>query len=280
MNLYLPRRYRRQLLFPPGLLALAGLLWLGCVAIGSWQEKLSRKSVVPLTMPALNLQDDFPTNPPNPIKWSRQRLDSFRRWRDVTLNGHQGIDATSKQQLLAAVAGLEANSANDDGLRVSFSSSATYAEFVLVLDLMSQYNIKKYWFDIVHTPITFYAITVRPVVGEKKNTFPLGQCVRYIELPRFAPPLYHSTSYLLRFDNWVTDLWNPKPPYKAENYPYGPSYIEPIFSPEREYLWKVFQQWREILISFHQPQWGIPFALLIYLTASNCLQLKRHLQHR
>ena len=36
MHFYLPRRHRRQLLFPPGLLALAGLLWLGCVALGPW----------------------------------------------------------------------------------------------------------------------------------------------------------------------------------------------------------------------------------------------------
>ena len=37
MPFYLPRRYRRKLLFPPSLLALAGLLWLGCVAVGTWQ---------------------------------------------------------------------------------------------------------------------------------------------------------------------------------------------------------------------------------------------------
>ncbi|MBX0290506.1 hypothetical protein K3G63_08660 [Hymenobacter sp. HSC-4F20] len=33
LPLFLPRRSRRSLLFPPGLLALAGLLWLGCVAL-------------------------------------------------------------------------------------------------------------------------------------------------------------------------------------------------------------------------------------------------------
>ncbi|WP_157530519.1 hypothetical protein [Hymenobacter norwichensis] len=32
-TLYLPRRHRRPLLFPPGLLALAWLLWIGCVVI-------------------------------------------------------------------------------------------------------------------------------------------------------------------------------------------------------------------------------------------------------
>ena len=33
LPLHLPRRHRRPLLFPPGLLALAWLLWLGCVAL-------------------------------------------------------------------------------------------------------------------------------------------------------------------------------------------------------------------------------------------------------
>ena len=36
MAFYLPRRHRRKLLFPTGLLALAELRWLGCVAVGTW----------------------------------------------------------------------------------------------------------------------------------------------------------------------------------------------------------------------------------------------------
>ena len=34
MAFYLPRQ--RKLLFPPGLLALAELRWLGCVSVGTW----------------------------------------------------------------------------------------------------------------------------------------------------------------------------------------------------------------------------------------------------
>ena len=37
MPFYLLRRRHLKLLFPPGLLALAGLLWLGRVAVGTWQ---------------------------------------------------------------------------------------------------------------------------------------------------------------------------------------------------------------------------------------------------
>jgi len=53
MPFYLPRRHRRPLLFPPGLLALTGLLWLGCVALGRWEPALRLHNVVQLTMPML-----------------------------------------------------------------------------------------------------------------------------------------------------------------------------------------------------------------------------------
>ena len=232
-----------------------------------------------LTMPSLNPQFDYPNSPPNPLKWSRARLDTFRNWRDVTLNGHHDIDAVATHHLTVAVAGMQANSLNDDGLRVSFGSAATYANLVLVLDIMNQYNVKKYWLDIMHVPTTFYAITVRPVAGD--TTFPLGPCVTYYsEPPLSSYPQYQSPSYLLRFDNWVTDLWNPKPQVDAKDYPYGPPYTAPIFGPEREYLSAMFHQWGEILIPFRQLDWVLPFSLLICLIASSCLQLKRQLQHR
>ena len=54
MHFHLPRRHRRRLLLPPGLLALAGLLLLGCLALRPWQERLGRKVVMQLTMPPIN----------------------------------------------------------------------------------------------------------------------------------------------------------------------------------------------------------------------------------
>ena len=53
MHSYLPRRRRRPLLFPPGLLALAGLLWLGCVQLGS-NPRAIRHAVLELPMPFLH----------------------------------------------------------------------------------------------------------------------------------------------------------------------------------------------------------------------------------
>ena len=49
MHFYLPRRHCRRLLFPPGLLALAGLLWLGCVYI-TQNVRLKPFPVLQLTM--------------------------------------------------------------------------------------------------------------------------------------------------------------------------------------------------------------------------------------
>ena len=54
MHFYLPRRHRRRLLLPPGWVALAGLLLLGCLALRPWQERLKRQVVLELTMPPLN----------------------------------------------------------------------------------------------------------------------------------------------------------------------------------------------------------------------------------
>lgn len=86
MHFYLPRRHRRYLLFPPGLLALAGLLWLGCVALGPWQEALKLKSVMQLTMPSLYPHDEDGTfnktgidNSPDKYWFSSQKLANMQQ---------------------------------------------------------------------------------------------------------------------------------------------------------------------------------------------------------
>ena len=53
MPFHLPRRHRRhrrRLLLPPGLVALAGLLLLCCLALRPWQEWLTRRNVIELNM--------------------------------------------------------------------------------------------------------------------------------------------------------------------------------------------------------------------------------------
>lgn len=249
MHFYLPRRHRRQLLFPPGLLTLAGLLWLGCVALGPWQEKLSRKVVIQLTMPSLKVADTIFS--PNPTFWSSTRLNNFRAWRTIKIDGHPEIDVTTTGNRIGqALMTMQADTLHESGLRIRFGPHATYTHLILVINAMDQYNQKKYWLDITHGPPAFYAITTFPT-GEKQDLLP--PCgTTYYNLAESSGPRYRSPSCLVRFDDWVTELWNSKPAYEAKYYPYGPPYAAPVFAPERKYLSALSHQWADILVPFHQ----------------------------
>ena len=52
IHLPYPRRTRRRLLLPPGLLALAWLLWLGCVAVPQLRG-MKRQTVMQISIPPL-----------------------------------------------------------------------------------------------------------------------------------------------------------------------------------------------------------------------------------
>ncbi|WP_152559935.1 hypothetical protein [Hymenobacter sp. IS2118] len=281
MHFHLPRRHRRALLFPPGLLALAGLLWLGCVILRE-QQRIVRWNVVQLTMPSLHAEDDYPNGPPNPLKWSDAKLNNFRNWREIKFVGSQSSNASAKKQLTQAVARMAANPSIEDGTKVTFGATATYSDLIFVLDLMNQYDVKKYWLDVVHAPTTFYAITSRPLAKKTLSdvSFPLGPCMVYEYHPLSLAPRYLSRSYLVRFDNWVTELWNPKPIFEPKDYPYGPPYEEPIFRPEREYLSAVFRQWNMLLAPFRQPEWVVFPVLLLSLIVISWQKLKRQISHR
>ena len=99
MHLHLPRRHRRKLLFPPGLLALAGLLWLGCVAVRSWQEQLKPRYVIRFTMPTRP-----PANWPQPtIRWVIPSPDTLLKqgsWHEATLTGNDANDSFQQQHII------------------------------------------------------------------------------------------------------------------------------------------------------------------------------------
>ncbi|MBF9224058.1 hypothetical protein [Hymenobacter ruricola] len=161
--MHLPRRHRRQLLLPPGLLALAGLLCLGCALLGGHPEQLKRRSVMQLTMPP---------RPDSDFLWGKMQyggphlrysqLPYFRQWRTVEFGGGGLLDTLATRQLKAEINDLAAGWQTrplHDGLRVRFGSRARYASLVLVLDLMNRYGVKKYFLDVYHprTGSTFYA---------------------------------------------------------------------------------------------------------------------------
>ncbi|AWM31322.1 hypothetical protein [Hymenobacter nivis] len=203
MHLYLPRRHRRPLLFPPGLLALAGLLWLGCVALGPWQERLKVPSVIQLTMFPLHVSpNSFWAG--NPLLLSVQKRNVFRPWRNALFTGNSQTDSTEQIFVIKQVRYILADSSHDGGVRIRFAPTARYKELVFIFDLMNRENVRQYWLDVVHTPAILYAFTkkYKPV---KYEHFP---CLLCNDVIPYAPPPPTPAPFWVRFDNWVTDFWH------------------------------------------------------------------------
>ncbi|MCC3155481.1 hypothetical protein Q3A66_20665 [Hymenobacter sp. BT770] len=187
MNLYLPRRYRRKLLFPPGLLALAGLLWLGCEVVGKHWDRLKLRSVMQITMPPLQIKPDSPFyGAASPVSMPAHKLESFRPWHFVCFTGPAGHDLQTQQKLILNVRNIVADSGKAGGVRITFAPTAHYKDLVFVIDLMNRENVKKYWLDFKHKPTTLFAYTdVRPRHGGDVQ-FICG--TRYIPMPEPSPP--------------------------------------------------------------------------------------------
>ncbi len=158
MHFYLPRRCRRHLLFPPGLLALAGLLWLGCVALGPWRNGLKLRSVMQLTMPVL-------ASSPAEAKTclfcapSVSKIRSMGPWRNTYLTGIFSSNTCEQAQITNNVRAMMADSEHRGRVSVQFAPTTHYKDLIFVLDLVSKEGVSRYWLDIYNKPVTFYAFT-------------------------------------------------------------------------------------------------------------------------
>ncbi|MBO2011728.1 hypothetical protein [Hymenobacter negativus] len=159
MRFYLPRRYRRKLLFPPGLLALAGLLWLGCVAVGSWREQLKPRYAISITTPVRLIHHDsqFPT-----IQFELPNPDSVCEscnWHNASFTGNPIADKHEQALVVKYVRNIIADTMHAGGIRIRFTPTAHYASLVFILNLMNEKAVKKCWLDITRKPVTYYVIT-------------------------------------------------------------------------------------------------------------------------
>ena len=174
-HFHLPHRHCRKLLFPPGLLALSGLLWLGCVALGSHPEQLRRRTVLQLTMPPRSGSDViWPPPVWDGLKHEEPQLRysglaHLRNWSTVEFGHGRTVDSAAARRTERTLRTLAIGSRDrptNSGLRIYFGPRAHYASLVLVLDLMEQYNVKKHFFDTRHyrTGTAFYAFSgsIRP----------------------------------------------------------------------------------------------------------------------
>ena len=157
MPFHLLRRHRRPLLLPPGVLALAGLLLVGCLALRPWQAQLTRPTTLQLTMPVRH-GNSIVSNVFEPEKLTR-----FREWHDTYLNGSRDGDTRRARGIVRQAARMQAAPLRDQRLRVQLGPHATYSELVFLLNTMNRFNIKKYVLDINHGPTIFYAFTVTPL---------------------------------------------------------------------------------------------------------------------
>lgn len=183
MPFHLPRRHRRPLLLPPGLLALGGLLWLGSVAVGSWREKLTQRGVVELTMTP---KPDSDTIYHNSYRFNKRipylysQLFTLYKWQRIALNGSAAHDSSSVAAIAKSMAIMRANTIPNCGIRVELTPQVRYRTFVQLLDLMMAMNQRKYMFDMYHGPFALYVL-----VDE------------YTPQPPFDPPFICGGAYFL-----------------------------------------------------------------------------------
>ncbi|WBA42292.1 hypothetical protein [Hymenobacter canadensis] len=177
-QLHLPRRHRRPLLFPPGLLALAWLLWLGCVALPQMRGMERPQVIMQLTMPPLNAclnshmygmtlsnydGTSSQINPYNsPHCWSSGRIEKFRSWQTVLFTGNIFADYFSYQQAFKAAKFVGLSPVYDKGLRIQFSAYASYSSLIYSINLLNENHIIQWWLDTQQLPTTLYAFTTKP----------------------------------------------------------------------------------------------------------------------
>lgn len=168
MHFYLPRRHRRKLLFPPGLLALAGLLWLGCLAL-SGNPRLKRYSVLQLTVPMLHK----PSDKDDSRYWfTPQTLDSMRQWQTFRLTGLSFADTIAIRHILRSLSGLH-SAADSTGVKIVFGESSKYADFICLLNGAERFRIHKYAFETrVKLPVLYF-LSDRPPICSPPNYPPM-----------------------------------------------------------------------------------------------------------
>lgn len=198
MQLYVPRRHRRKLLFPPGLLALAGLLWLGCLVLNTHPERLKQKFVIQIVMPPLV---------PSKMSWvpyvlqlAPRKIEAFRSWQDAHFTGDAEADAPQQARVAEDIRAIMADSGHSNGVRIHFAPASRYKQLVFVLDLMVRENVKNYWLDIRRTPATLYAYT------EVRHRLKPGEALGFTSCAGGGYYRNHALPIQISFEEWAANF--------------------------------------------------------------------------
>ena len=208
MRLSLPRRHRRRLLLPPGLLALAALLWLGCLALRPWRQALKTNYVIELNMPPRPVSDTVWQYSGARMVSRHQLLysqvKSMRQWQDVILNGNSMHDVASVNEAERAIQKMQADTLHAGGVRILIKQGARYKSLVKMLGLIQQIGVKHNLFDIYHGTDKLYAYTNAYRSPLADDEWHRGECLFCNDVIPYRP----TTPLWARFSNWVTNLWH------------------------------------------------------------------------
>ncbi|PJJ59383.1 hypothetical protein CLV45_0800 [Hymenobacter chitinivorans DSM 11115] len=221
--MYVIRRHRRHLLFPPGLLALAFLLLLGCQVLRPWYGVLGPHYVLSLTLPARPVSDVIYPYPDIALfkqvrigesEHSSQeqlelfsQLPYFRHWQDFTFTGEQVARGATAEKARLAFQAMRTDTTRAKGIRIRFTEQASYTSLVQILDWAQSATGDNYLLDIYQGPVTLYAFTnaYRPPAIDVDRLFPDGNAIIGCSLcndfyPYSPPP----ASFWEQMKTWVT----------------------------------------------------------------------------
>ncbi len=204
MHFHLPRRHRRPLLFPPGLLALAGLLWLGCLVLSRWQKSLKPRYALQLTMPVLRPVDYLPDTPT--VRWylpTVAEAQVMRPWQDAFFTGVHTTDAIEQRRVATLAQAIATDTLQANGIRVRFAQKSHYEQFIFLLNLMKKEGLRKYWVDFYHSPTTFYVLTDAYAPASASDIIPIVCTYSLYRAPLVPAPV----SLWTQIKTWTADLW-------------------------------------------------------------------------
>ncbi|MCA8829386.1 hypothetical protein [Hymenobacter pini] len=210
-----PRRRYRALFFPPGLLALAGLLWLGCVAVPRIVPPKKAVMEIAVWSPKM-CSVDFDAPSSIAAKWraspaclSPTALENFRPWYTSQFTGSIFSDYFSLQKTRFIARDLQQKPNQNRGFRVYFAPSATYANFVQLLDLLNQESVSRHWIDLYHLPVTIYSYTEKPLekpLSEEHNdSLRDWSCLLCGDTIPYIPTAFETITHWLK-EQWAAIL--------------------------------------------------------------------------
>jgi hypothetical protein len=156
--LYMPRRHRRKLRLPPGLLALAFLLLMGCGVVAPIVEERT-KGVLQITMPL--------SRPPDEVErkhlWiSVQQLENMRQWQTFEITGNKLFDWFSWQQAQQRIKALQQTPDTIHGVKILLGQNAKYQYIINALSYLIKVDAESYVLDMRIPVTSLYVLGKRP----------------------------------------------------------------------------------------------------------------------